>query len=351
MGGISQVSLLVSAYNAVKTEVVAAYEKAVTPAESHSESKPRVRAVAFGSVSTSRVSIPEPENIFTSILIGGLSGVFSFMPTKCGGNSEGNINPSANTDLTGMDVHTFDANPDIDVFPSVPEVGLDTAEDISSTEDNFTPIDTPIKTDVVDPHDKDGDKFIDIAYAKDGLCVIYDPKKNQTGQPLCDCNDYDTFTNPAAKEIPCDGIDQDCDGKDLEDKDKDGYGGCPDSFPYDCDDTNPLINPGAVELQCNDIDENCDGMVNDKCVPSECEEGETKKTGVNLGICIEKVEVCKDGKFNVFQEGIAPKAEVCNGKDDNCDGLTDNGLFQTSYTGPNGTEGVGPYPIVRTIMN
>lgn len=62
-----------------------------------------------------------------------------------------------------------------------------------------------------------------------------------------DCNDYDPQINPGAKEIPYDGIDQNCDGKDLTDVDGDGYdaeivGG------EDCDDNDASVYPGANNI-------------------------------------------------------------------------------------------------------
>jgi len=78
---------------------------------------------------------------------------------------------------------------------------------------------------------------------------------------LChgDCDDGDATINPWATEIPYDGIDNNCDGLDVEDVDGDGYtwdgvGG------EDCDDGDAAIHPGAHESPGDGIDNNCDEL-------------------------------------------------------------------------------------------
>jgi hypothetical protein len=95
-----------------------------------------------------------------------------------------------------------------------------------------------------------------------------------------DCDDTDPEINPGAMEICGDGLDNNCDGSidpDLEwyrDQDGDGYGSADDvvysceqpegyvGIAGDCDDTDPLINPGAEEV-CDGLDNNCSGIIDD----------------------------------------------------------------------------------------
>ncbi|MBX2797124.1 MAG: right-handed parallel beta-helix repeat-containing protein [Myxococcales bacterium] len=97
-----------------------------------------------------------------------------------------------------------------------------------------------------------------------------------------DCDDDDPAVNPAADEIPLDGVDQDCDGTEdcYEDDDGDGYGeGRPNEesedltcseegvslIGGDCDDREPMVHPGVVEIDCNGLDDDCDAATPDGC--------------------------------------------------------------------------------------
>lgn len=125
----------------------------------------------------------------------------------------------------------------------------------------------------------------------------------------------------------CDNQDNDCNGVIdddaagattwYEDKDGDGYGNSsmtmqacskPDGFasvPGDCVDIDPTFHPGAPEPNCNDPnDYNCDGSVS--FVDAD---------GDTFPSCQE----CNDSNSNIYPGAI----ELCDGKDDDCDGLLD----------------------------
>ena len=76
------------------------------------------------------------------------------------------------------------------------------------------------------------------------------------GSPAClDCDDGDAARAPGNAEVGCNGIDDDCDESttDLTDDDGDGFSACDD----DCDDTVSTTNPGAQEITCNGVDDDC----------------------------------------------------------------------------------------------
>jgi hypothetical protein len=161
-----------------------------------------------------------------------------------------------------------------------------------------------------------------------------------------------------------DGVDQDCDGRDApcggaQDADGDGW-----PASIDCNDqpgTGATIGPGAVEV-CNGIDDDCDGVADEgnplatvaggAPAPERC--GDDCPGATPCG-CYSAPNVCspdpaaKDRKI-ILCIGIPVGRfeDICNGSDDDCDGRIDNTaggdavLRQACYTGPGGTQDVGP---------
>ncbi len=100
--------------------------------------------------------------------------------------------------------------------------------------------------------------------------------------------------------------------------------------------------------ECNGIDDDCNGQIDDDC---PCTPGETKSCyngppgTLGKGSCKSGLMAClQGGIWGICKNAHFPEKEECNGKDDDCDGVIDNGcdctpgMTQKCYTGPQGTE-------------
>ncbi|MBZ4398365.1 MopE-related protein [Myxococcus sp. AS-1-15] len=160
----------------------------------------------------------------------------------------------------------------------------------------------------------------------------------------------------------CDGRDNDCNGQPddgltfstwYQDLDHDNYGVASQSVQAcvrpashaaqagDCDDTRATFNPAAPEV-CDGLDNDCDGQV---------DESLTRQTwyrdadGDGFGVASDTVSDCRQpagyvavsGDCNDGSASIKPgAAEVCDGVDNNCNALTDEGLLGTYHRDADG---------------
>ena len=241
----------------------------------------------------------------------------------------------------------------------------------------------PDQEEVCDGFDNDCDGEVDGTYAVDASTWYADVDRDGHGQESAfviacaqpdgyvaqfgDCNDDEASVNPDAQET-CSGMDDDCDGlvDDADpsmsgtaawylDRDGDDFGDSAQSVqvcerpsedyvrdPDDCDDTNPLIYPGADEY-CDGLDNDCDGLIDDEDDEQPLEpatwtiDGDGDGYGSSAsdalilhqcsqpeGYALAAID-CDDSNA-----AIHPLAsEVCDGIDDDCDGVVDDGVQNT----------------------
>jgi hypothetical protein len=187
-----------------------------------------------------------------------------------------------------------------------------------------------------------------------------------------DCDDAEASVRPGGTEV-CDGLDNDCDGhidEDLAalwylDADGDGAGDpavarrvCAQpsngvATGDDCDDADALRHPGAEEV-CDDRDNDCDGAVDDGVGASFSPDGD----GDGFGGPGEAVVAC------VAPEGFAPGSddcddgdpavwtptagEACDGLDNDCDGVADDGVAASPW--PVDADGDGWGSLTETAL-
>lgn len=245
------------------------------------------------------------------------------------------IDGQAGTDGSGDDV-TLDSSPSDSPIDAAVDSQADSPTDATQEDGGADTSDAEsveadscvAEPEVCDGIDQDCDGIADNGDPGGGVdCDTGLPGVCAAGTTHCQSGAITCVQRDEPSVEVCDGKDNDCNGE-TDEGDPGGGTVCPTSLLGPCAAGTTSCVAGSVICVpdftpapevCDGVDNDCNGVVDDGDPGGgvDCDMG-------LLGVCAAGVDHCGNGAL-YCQQSVQPSAEVCNGLDDNCDGTVDEG--------------------------